>query len=139
SPQTKTRPAGTMPSFRMIGADSGLAFERNDDIRGLRRILEANGGGVALFDFDGDGRLDVFLTNGCRLPLIPDDRRTPSELFRNRGAMQFDRVASASRLAQFGYATGCAVGDYEADGFDDLYVTAFGPNALWRNNGDGTF
>jgi len=123
----------------MIGRESGLAFERNDDIRGLRRILEANGGGVALFDFDRDGRLDVFLTNGCRLPLKLDDRRSPSELFRNLGGMQFQAVAGLAALAQFGYATGCAVGDYDADGFDDLYVAALGPDTLWRNQGDGTF
>jgi hypothetical protein len=135
----KSAPAGSMPSFRMIGAESGLAFERYDDIRGLRRIIEANGGGAALFDFDGDGLLDVFLTNGCRLPRRLDDRRTPSQLFRNRGGMQFESAAGDSRLAQFGYATGCTVGDYNADGFDDLYVAAFGPNTLWRNNGDGTF
>ncbi|HEY2250438.1 MAG TPA: CRTAC1 family protein, partial [Planctomycetaceae bacterium] len=138
-PPPKTRPAGLLPSFRMIGRESGLAFERNDDIRGLRRILEANGGGAALFDFDKDGWLDVFLTNGCRLPLKLDDRRTPSELFRNQGDMHFQVVTGLSLLAQFGFATGCAVGDFDADGFDDLYVAALGPDALWRNQGDGTF
>lgn len=135
----RKRPAGLLPAFRTIAGESGLAFERNDDIRGLRRILEANGGGAALFDFDGDGLLDVFFTNGCRLPLALDDRQTPSALFRNRGNMQFEAVTNPSLLAQFGYATGCAVGDYDADGFDDLYVAALGPDALWRNNGDGTF
>ena len=135
----KRTPPGLLPSFRMRGAEAGLAFERNDDIHGRRRIIEANGGGAALFDFDGDGLLDVFLTNGCRLPRKLDDRRTPSQLFRNRGDMQFERATGDARLAQFGYATGCTVGDYNADGFDDLYVAAFGPNTLWRNNGDGTF
>ena len=123
----------------MVGAESGLDFERNDDIRGQRRILEANGGGAALFDFDGDGWLDVFLTNGCRLPLKFDERHSPSALFRNRANMQFEPVAAKALLVQFGYATGCAVGDYDSDGFDDLYVAAFGPDTLWRNNGDGTF
>jgi hypothetical protein len=125
--------------FREVAAEAGLAFERYDDIRGQRRIIEANGGGVALFDFDGDGLLDVFLTNGCRLPRKGDDHATPSQLFRNRGEMRFVRVTDEARLAQFGYATGCTVGDYNGDGFDDLYVAAFGVNTLWRNNGDGTF
>ena len=123
----------------MVGRESGFDFVRNDDMHGLHRIIEANGGGVALFDFDRDGSLDLFLTNGCRLPRKLNDRQTPSELFRNRGHLQFERITSQTRLLQFGFATGCAVGDYDADGFDDLYVAAFGPNALWRNNGDGTF
>jgi hypothetical protein len=126
-------------SFRQVAAESGLAFERYDDMRGQRRIIEANGGGAALFDFDGDGLLDVFLTNGCRLPRQVNDHQTPSQLFRNRGQMRLERVTSEAHLAQFGYATGCTVGDYNADGFDDLYVAALGPNTLWRNNGDGTF
>ena len=133
------KPAGTLPAFRMVGVESGFDFSRNDDIQGHRRIIEANGGGAAMFDFDGDGRLDVFMTNGCRLPLRLDGRDTPSELFHNLGNMQFERVTSASGLMQFRYATGCAVGDYDADGFDDLYIAAFGPGGLWRNNGDGTF
>ncbi|MGC1272592.1 MAG: CRTAC1 family protein [Planctomycetaceae bacterium] len=133
------KPPGRSFSFQTIAAESGLDFERYDDIRGQHRILEANGGGVGLFDFDRDGRLDVFLTNGCRLPRNPDDRETPCQLFRNRGAMQFDRVTDTSLVRQFGYTHGCAVGDVDADGFDDLYVTAYGRNALWRNNGDGTF
>jgi len=137
--QPRARPQGTLPSFRMIGSESGLAFERNDDIRGLRRIFEANGGGAAVFDFDRDGWLDVFLTNGCPLPLKLDDHQSPSELFRNRQDMRFQAVRGPSLLAQFGYATGCAVGDYDSDGFDDLYVVAVGPDTLWRNQGDGTF
>lgn len=126
-------------SFRTVGAESGLGFERYDDIRGRRRILEANGGGVAVFDYDRDGLLDAFFTNGCRLPLSLGDRDSRCEVFRNRGGMRFERASGPSLLLQFGYMHGCAVGDYDADGFDDLYVTAYGPDAFWRNNGDGTF
>lgn len=125
-------------AFRAIGPESGLSFERTDDIRGLRRILEANGGGVALFDFDRDGRLDTYFTNGCRLPLSVGDGESRGELFRNRGGFRFESAAVSSGLIQHGYMHGCAVGDYDADGFDDLYLTAYGPDALWRNNGDGT-
>jgi hypothetical protein len=123
----------------MLGDDSGFVFERQDDIRGLHRIVEANGGGVALFDFDRDDQLDIYMTNGCRLPLRNDDQSTPGELFRQRGVLRFERATGGSGLVQCGYGTGCTVGDIDGDGFDDLYVTAFGPNALWRNNGDGTF
>lgn len=126
-------------SFRAIGSESGLDFRRYDDIRGQRRILEANGGGVALFDYDRDGLLDAFFTNGCRLPLSLGDRDSRGELFRNRGGLRFDQVTGPSLLLQFGYTHGCAVGDSDADGFDDLYVTAYGLDTLWRSNGDGTF
>jgi hypothetical protein len=147
-PPARARPSGLLPSFRIVGRESGLDFERFDDMQGQRRIVEANGGGVALFDFDRDGALDVFLTNGCRLPRKLRDRGRRSELFRNVAdlsagnaghSLRFERATDESRLVQFGYSHGCAVGDFDADGFDDLYVTAFGPNSLWRNNGDGTF
>jgi hypothetical protein len=134
-----SKPTGLIPSFRMLGPASGFDFQRYDDFQGKRRILETNGGGVALFDFDGDGMLDAYMTNGCRLPLRLDDHSTPGELFRNLGGMKFEPIASDSLLIQFGQAHGCAVGDFDADGFDDLYITALGRNTLWQNNGDGTF
>lgn len=128
-----------LPQFRMVGADAGLDFERYDDISGQRRILETNGGGVAVLDYDRDGWLDVFFPNGCRFPAQPGDHSTPSALFRQREPLQFERISDSSQLLQFGFACGCAVGDFDADGFDDLYVTAFRGNTLWKNNGDGTF
>ena len=130
---------GTLPRFSMIGVDSGLDFQRFDDISGRRRIFETNGGGIALIDYDRDGWVDLFLTNGCQAPFIPNDRRTPSALFRNLGQLSFSDSTQPATLSQYGYATGCAVGDYDSDGFDDLYVTAFGRNTMWFNNGDGTF
>ncbi len=137
--ETRSTSKTIVPKFRMLGKESGFEFERHDDINGQRRLIEANGGGIAVFDFDHDGWTDIFMTNGCKLPLSLNDRTTPSELFRNQSEMRFERATSGSRLNQFGYATGCAVGDYDSDGFDDLYVAAFGPNTLWRNNGDGSF
>ena len=134
-----SKPPGLIPSFRMLGPESGFVFQRFDDFQGQRRILETNGGGVALFDFDGDGLLDVYMTNGCRLPVRLDDHSTPGELFRNLGGMKFEPIASDSLLVQFGQTHGCAIGDFDADGFDDLYLTAFGRNTFWQNNGDGTF
>ena len=132
-------PPGVLPSFVVIGAESGLDFQRFDDISRFRRILEVNGGGVGLLDFDRDGFLDVFFTNGCKLPIPHQDLTRRCEFFQNRTDFQFKRITESSGIRQSGYTFGCAVGDYDADGFEDLYITAFGRNSLWRNNGDGTF
>ena len=130
---------GSSLSFRMIAAESGFDFVRNDDMHGQERIFEVNGGGVAAFDMDADGWLDVFMTNGCRVPLALQSRETPGKLFRNLQQMRFSDCSQASGLMQYGYCTGCAVGDTNEDGFEDLYIAAFGPNEFWINNGDGTF
>lgn len=139
SQELKKRPEGIIPSFRMLGPESGFDFERYDDLRGLHRILEVNGGGTAIVDFDRDGWLDVFMTNGCRLPLKQEQPETRCEFFANTGGMRFRNITDATGLIQHGQTHGCAVGDYDNDGFEDLYVTAYGRNAMWRNNGDGTF
>ncbi|MEY3174174.1 MAG: hypothetical protein RLZZ436_2088, partial [Planctomycetota bacterium] len=125
--------------FRTLGSKSGFDFTRFDDQRGQWRILEANGGGVAVLDIDLDCWPDVFLTNGCRIPLDPTDHRTPGQLFRNRSELKFENVSTAAGLLQFGLGYGCAVADADEDGFDDLYLTRYGGNQFWHNNGDGTF
>lgn len=127
------------PRFEDVAGLLGIHFERYDDQQGLNRIMEGNGGGAALFDFDRDGRLDVFFTNGCRLPRTSADRSHPSPLYRQDAAGRFRQVQAAARLLPFGFAQGCAVGDFDEDGFEDVFVTAFGRCSLWRNAGDGTF
>ncbi len=127
------------PHFEMIGAESGFNFKRFDDISRQRRISEVNGGGIAVIDLDNDGTEDLFMTNGCRVPNSLNDKSTPGSAFRNLGSMQFREVSIESGLRQFGFKHGAAVADWDADGFDDLYLTAFGKNEFWRNNGDGTF
>lgn len=131
--------ASTSFRFREIGAESGFDFQRYDDMNGQRRILEVNGGGVAVFDFDQDGSLDIFMSNGCRMPLNQDTRETPGKLFRNLNGMRFRDCSESSALRQFGFCYGCAVADANEDGFEDLYLTAYGGNQFWENNGDGTF
>ena len=131
---------GMQPKFREVSAEAGVEFARYDDQTGLHRLLESLGGGVALFDYDGDGRIDIFFTNGCRLPRSLHDESHDLALFRNRGDMRFEPAAEAAGLRpHHGYFSGCAVGDYNADGFDDLFLAAFGPDLFLRNNGDGTF
>lgn len=127
--------------FRELGVDSGIEFVRYDDMRGQRRILEVNGGGVAIFDAEGDGWLDVFLTNGCVLPTRLDRGETPGKLFRNlhQANLRFADCSEGSGLLQTGFCCGCAAADVDHDGFEDLYLTAVGGNQFWKNNGDGTF
>ncbi|MBM4093673.1 MAG: hypothetical protein FJ276_30345 [Planctomycetes bacterium] len=137
--QRGERVGGVPPRFRDIAREAGIDFERFDDMRGLSRILEQNGGGIAAFDYDRDGRVDLFFTNGCRLPRKERTGEQSNRLFRNLGGSRFADVTVAAGLWWNGYCHGCAVGDYNNDGFDDLYVTAFGENRFWHNNGDGTF
>ena len=133
----KPADSGTKFHFRDATAEWGLKFTRFDDMRGDNLIQELLGGGAALIDFDRDGRLDLFLTQGCRLPLREKTAEHSNELFRNTGHV--DRVTINAGLIAHGYYTGCAAADFNDDGFPDLYLTAYGPSSLWQNNGDGTF
>jgi len=99
-------------------------------------------GGVAIFDYDGDGRQDVFLTNGAKLPeLRRTDRSFYNCLLRNRGDSTFEDVTASARLegADLDFSFGVAAGDYDNDGREDLFLCQAGRNALYHNNGDGTF
>ncbi|MGA7242803.1 MAG: CRTAC1 family protein [Terracidiphilus sp.] len=97
-------------------------------------------GGVAVFDYDNDGLLDIFFTNGAAIPsLIKNDPSFNNRLFRNNGDGTFTDVTEKAGLAGVGYSMGVAAGDYDNDGCVDLYVTGFNRNQLLHNNGDGTF
>lgn len=125
--------------FKALGPESGLDFVRFDDFAGQHRLLEANGGGVAVLDVDADSLPDIFFSNGCRIPIAADDRRTPGSLFRNIDGTSFRNISTASGLIQTGLGFGCAVADIDNDGFQDLCVTRYGSNQIWLNLGDGTF
>lgn len=126
-------------TFETVPASSGFAFRRFDDMRGQHRILEVNGGGVGILDIEQDGWPDIFLPNGCSIPVRTDSKGTPGILFRNRFGQTFAEVNQQSGVQQYGLKFGCAVADRDNDGFDDFYLTAYGGNQLWANNGDGTF
>ena len=110
-------------------------------------LPETMGGGVAVFDYDNDGRLDIFLVNGA--PLQDPTRKSSipqktgpnywNRLYHQKPDGNFEDVTEKAGLEGAGYGMGVAVGDYDNDGFEDLYVTAYGGNKLYHNNGDGTF
>jgi enediyne biosynthesis protein E4 len=105
-----------------------------------RSILEAKGSGLAFFDYDNDGWLDIYLTNGTRLDANwPAGQAPTSHLYKNNRDGTFTDVTEKSGLARSGWQTGVCVGDYDNDGWDDLFCCFWGHNILFHNNGDGTF
>ncbi|WP_171185477.1 CRTAC1 family protein [Alienimonas chondri] len=152
-PPSDTQPGS--PAFADVTSDVGLSFTRfdgrlpdgNGRIAGGRRMHEWTGGGVVAFDYDLDGRPDLLFTQGCEWSaegVPPSSEPDPAaerrgRLFRNVDGERFEDVTDASGLALTGYGQGIAAGDYNADGFPDLFVCNVGANRLWRNEGDGTF
>jgi len=145
--------AAPLPRFREAAAETGLAFIHFTGATGKYYMPEIMGAGAALFDYDGDGDLDVCLIQGTMLEADkkPLDAKFPppagwkpgNRLFRNElvpsGQLRFTDVTAQSGVGHVGYGMGAAVGDYDNDGRPDLYVTNYGPNILYRNNGNGTF
>ncbi len=102
-------------------------------------LLETTGCGVAFYDYDNDGWLDIFLVNGTRLEGFPAGSEPTSHLFRNNRDGTFTDVTVKAGVAHSGWGQGVCIGDYDNDGWDDLFITYFGKNVLYHNNGDGTF
>lgn len=118
--------------FVDVGPASGIDMTMVSGRSPSTEILEVNGGGVAVFDYDGDGKLDLFLANGATMD---DPERGPgSRLFRNLGEWRFRDVTEDVGIALRRWAMGVTVGDYDGDGDEDLYVTCFGPNVMLRND-----
>jgi peptidoglycan hydrolase-like protein with peptidoglycan-binding domain len=117
-----------------------IKFVLRNSVTPERYSIETMTGGVALFDYNNDGLLDIFFTNGATIPAF--DKKDPAywnRLYRNNGDGTFTDVTVTAGLAGVGYSMGVAAGDYDNDGFVDLYVTGFDRNQLFHNNGDGTF
>ncbi len=117
--------------FTEVAASAGIDLVLTSGGMPSREILEVNGGGVALLDYDKDGDLDVFLANGATLDA--PERGPGSRLYANLGDGTFEDVTASVGLALTCWAMGVAVGDYDGDGWEDLYVTSYGANALLRN------
>jgi enediyne biosynthesis protein E4 len=134
-------PAAT-PRLRFADATgpAGIRFVHRHGGEGKKYLIETMGPGVCVLDFDGDGLPDLFLVQSAPLPEAPPDPALHSVLYRNHGDGTFTDVTREAGVGNVGrYGMGCAVGDVDNDSDPDLYVTNFGPNALYRNNGDGTF
>ena len=118
----------------------GIDFRHQRGASAQKHLVETMGSGCALLDYDGDGRLDVLLINGGRTPDSTPFVPRAHALYRNRGGGRLEEVTREAGLdLPAGYGMGVAVSDYDNDGDPDLYLTHFGPNRLYRNNGDGTF
>jgi enediyne biosynthesis protein E4 len=126
--------------FVDVAAQSGLHLVNVAGAPEKDYIVESNGNGAAFFDYDNDGLLDVLIVNGSTLEVLERHGGHPMvALYRNRGGGRFTDVTVEAGLTRRGWGVGVCVADYDNDGFQDIYVTAFGPNVLWRNNGNGTF
>jgi len=125
-------------AFTDVTAQAGITF-RHVASPEKKYIVESMSGGVALFDYDNDGDLDIYLVNSLTVDLVKTKGKTKSYLYRNEGNGKFTEVAEKAGVNDIGWGMGVAVGDYNNDGFEDLYVTCLGPDYLFKNNGDGTF
>jgi hypothetical protein len=117
-----------------------IPFRLENDETASKNAPEAMAGGVAVFDYNGDGRLDIFFTNGANIATLKKDSpKYKNRLFRNDGNGKFTDVTDAAGLAGSGYDIGVAVGDYDNDGHPDIFVAGVYKNTLYHNNGNGTF
>jgi len=137
-------------TFDEVSAALNVRFSYRHSPTSNKYLIETMGGGVALFDYDNDGRLDIFLTNGAKLldPMPPGSRPDKSDskywnrLFHQSKDGTFTDVTLKAGLSgnpEAGYSMGVAAGDYDNDGFEDILVTSYEGNVLYHNNGDGTF
>jgi len=126
--------------LRDVTGETRIAFVHTDGSSGRRYIPETVTAGLALFDYNGDGFVDVYFVNGAPLKGASTDGPPPrNALYRNEGGWTFVDVTDESGVGDTGFGLGVAAADYDNDGDQDLFVNNYGPNVLYRNNGDGTF
>jgi hypothetical protein len=122
-----------------VTQQTGIAFQHTDGSSGERYIIEAMSAGLALFDYNNDGLVDIYFLNGAPLLGTEVDVPPTNALYRNEGNWKFTDVTEESGVGDTGFGLGVTVGDYDNDGDPDLYLNNYGPNVLYRNNADGTF
>ncbi len=137
TPQPAATPlAAVTPFFRDVTAEVGLTFQHENGASGQRWFVETNGSGAAWLDADGDGKLDLFLVQGAALPGYTAKKALHDVLLRQEGG-HFVDATSAAQQGESAHGMAAAAADYDNDGDSDLYVTNYGPNVLWRNDGHG--
>ncbi len=127
-----------------VTKSSGINFKHSIGDDHLTNIIESVGGGAAFLDFDQDGYMDLYMANGCYHDRLSDQEYKSTEkhtnkLFRNIGNGTFEDVTKKAGVGHEGYGMGVTIGDFNNDGYPDIYVSNHGPNALYKNNGNGTF
>jgi hypothetical protein len=129
------------PHFTDVASQSTFNYVTRNDYRSRKYFIQPLVGGVAILDYDNDGRMDIFLTNGAELPSMRKPAAFANALLHNRGGGRFEDRTSAAGLAggTSGYHIGAAAGDYDNDGYADLFLANAGANTLLHNNRDGTF
>lgn len=125
--------------FRPALEGSGIDFRHESGTSTEKPLPAFNGSGVAALDFDLDGNYDLYFLTGTPFPVDQTRARPVNRIYRNLGDWKFEDVTRNSGLGHNGYSAGVAVGDYDADGFPDVYVACYGANRLYHNQGDGTF
>jgi enediyne biosynthesis protein E4 len=125
--------------FTEISRDAGVDFRHVNGSSPDKHLIETIGSGGLFFDYDNDGWLDIFLVDGGSITDAAVARQARHRLLRNRGAGKFEDTTATSGIKHHDYGMGACAGDYDNDGWTDLYVTAFGPNTLYHNAGNGTF
>ncbi|MEO6726645.1 MAG: VCBS repeat-containing protein, partial [Blastocatellia bacterium] len=142
TPQSKPQPVSAIRptiKFTDVTKNAGINF-LNASSPEKRYIVESMSGGVAMFDYDNDGRLDIYLVNSHTVEAsLAKKPRPRAALYHNLGDGKFEEVAAKAGVDDPGWTMGASVADYDNDGFDDLYVTCFGPNKLYHNLGNGKF
>ncbi len=128
------------PQFVDIAAQAGLTQPIiYGGLESKRYIIETNGCGVAFYDYDNDGWMDILTLNGSRLEGFPKGSEPATRLYRNNRNGTFTDVTARAGFTRTGFASALCLGDFDNDGFDDLFVTYWGTNVLYRNNGNGSF
>ncbi len=141
-PGAGVRAAGRRPHFTDIAPRSAISYLTNNSYTGRKFFQQPMCGGIGILDYDNDGRMDIFFSNGAQLPELK--KTNPSFyncLLRNKGDGTFEDVTAKAGIAgeHLDYSYGVAVGDYDNDGFPDIFIANTGKNTLYHNNGNGTF
>jgi hypothetical protein len=139
-PDQKPDVAKPVAYFTDEAAKAGLTMKNvSGGVDTKKYIIETTGTGVAIFDYDNDGWPDIFVVNGTTLDAAPSSTRPTNHLYRNNHDGTFTDVTEKAGLRHTGWGQGVCVGDYDNDGYEDLYLTYYGKNVLYHNNGNGTF